>query len=464
MVFVAYTYGIPRGPLANADTRMALTRAIVEGHTLAIDRYAAGLSDRSAYHGHYYTDKTPEVSFLAVPVYAALRVVLPADFFGPMLFFMVRYLVTAVVISLPAALFVVLLWRFLLPILGRRRATILALGYGLGTMAWATSALLFSHALAASALFGAFMLLYPVALGRRAVTWQHWGAAGALCGTATACEYPAGLVAVLLLAFAVHTAGRYGWRRALPAGAAFIAAMALGLAPVALYNRAVYGSPLSQGYAHLGGQAQFIHGMAHGVEGVGVPSLSALWGITFSPYRGIFVLSPFLLLAVPGLVAMWRRREHQSSALLCLAAVAAMLLFNSAYYFWDGGVSLGPRHASPALPFLVFPVALALRQRPWRRMGGWLIGVSVAIVSLCCLTVTIFLPGIPNPIVNLALAHLLKGPAPNNWGMFFGLTGELSFLPLLMVEAALAYGLWRQTRPTRRRVRELAPSPAERAA
>lgn len=463
MVFVAYTYVIPRGPLANADTRMALTRAIVEGHTLVIDRYAAGLTDRSAYHGHYYTDKTPEVSFLAVPVYAALRAVLPADFFGPTLFFMVRYLVTAVVISLPAALFVVLLWRFLLPLLGRRRGALLALGYGLGTMAWATSALLFSHALAASAVFGAFMLLYPAALGRRGVTWQRWGAAGALCGAATACEYPAGLVAGLLLIFAAHTAGRYGWRRALPAGATFAAAMALGLAPVALYNWAVYGSPLSQGYAHLGGQAQFIHGMAHGVEGVGTPSLGALWGITFSPYRGLFVLSPFLLLAAPGLMAMWRR-AHRSSALLCVAAVAAILLFNSAYYFWDGGVSLGPRHASPALPFLLFPVAFALRRRPWRRMGGWLIGVSVAIVSLCCLTVTIFLPGVPNPIVNLALAHLLRGPAPNNWGMFFGLPGELSFLPLLLVEAALAGGLWCQTRTARRSVREPVPSPAQRAA
>src|SRR5579884_796187 len=75
MVFVAYAYGIPRGPLANADTRIALTRAIVDGHTLVIDRYAAGLTDRSAYHGHYYTDKTPVVSFVAVPVYAALRAV-----------------------------------------------------------------------------------------------------------------------------------------------------------------------------------------------------------------------------------------------------------------------------------------------------------------------------------------------------------------------------------------------------
>src|SRR5579871_1571530 len=141
MAFVAYAYFVPRGPLANADTRVALTRAIVDDHTLAIDRYAAGLSDRSAYHAHFYTDKVPGVSLLAVPVYALLRLTLPAAFFGPALFFMVRYLLTVIVLSLPAAVFVGLLWRFLLPTLGRRRAALLAVGYAFGTMAWALSAL-----------------------------------------------------------------------------------------------------------------------------------------------------------------------------------------------------------------------------------------------------------------------------------------------------------------------------------
>src|SRR5438552_64190 len=178
MRLVAYTYGIARGPLSNADARVALTRAIVDDHTLRIDRYAAGLADRSAYRGHFYTDKAPGTSLLAVPVYAALRLALPPAFFGPGLSFVVRYLLTAVV-----------------------------------------------------------------------------------------------LVA------------------------------AMGVAPAALYNTAVYGNPFSQGYAHLHGDARFIAGMRHGAEGVGLPNPVALWGITFSPYRGLFLLSPFLLLALPGLAA-----------------------------------------------------------------------------------------------------------------------------------------------------------------
>jgi len=523
MALLAYTYNIPRGPLANADSHIALTRAIVEGHTFQIDRYAPpDLADRSGYRGHYYTDKDPGLSLLAVPVYAALRLVLPAAFFSSTLFFMVRYLLTAAVLSLPAALFVALLWRFFALVLGCRRSALLALGYALGTMAWAFSALLFSHMIAAMALFGAFMLLQPFASGEvpfpplceetppgsavetpvgpgagetpalpvvpelmRAsdkakilrvgvgVSAWRWAAAGALCGLAVLCEYPSALVAALLALFAAYTALRPSstpltsgtlsfflprergqgvsvprtpdavLRMALFAGAGLVM-----LAPLVLYNLVVYGSPLSQGYAHLQGRAQFIGGMHQGIEGIGLPRLDALWGITFSPYRGLFVLSPFLLLALPGLFILWRAPGGRSLALLCGGAMLVMLLFNSAYYFWDGGVSLGPRHVGPALPFLLVPVAAALRRPGWWRLGRTLIVLSIAVVAVCCVTVIIFLPldqgGSPNPIIGVALAQLWSGPTLNNWGLLlFGLRGLPSLLPLALGEALLALALRR---------------------
>lgn len=449
MALCAYTYWIPRGMLSNSDSHVALTRAIVDDHTLRIDRYVAGLADRSGYRGHFYTDKAPGMSLLAVPVYAALRLALPRTFFAADLFFVVRYLLSAVTVALPAALFVGLFWRFLLPLLGQRRAALLAVGYGFGTMAWGLSALLFSHMVTAASLFGAFMLLYAASVARRPVVWWRWALAGGLCGLAVLCEYPAAIVAALLALFALYTACRAGARRGLIATVSFASAGLALLAPLALYNNAVYGSPLSQGYAHLHGAAQFITGMQHGIEGVGLPSLTALWGITFSPYRGIFVLSPFLLLAVPGLALMWRQRRQRPAALLCLGVVVAMLLFNSGYYFWDGGVSLGPRHFSPALPFLAFPVAFALRRSPWRRAGPWLIGLSVAIVALCCVTVLIFVPGRMDPLLQLALPHLLRGPAPNSWGMLVGLRGNAALLPLIAIETALSLLLWRLPQPGR---------------
>ena len=604
MLLLAYAYAIPRGELANADSHIALTRAIVDDHTLRIDRYAIGLADRSAYQGHFYTDKAPGLSLLAVPAYALLRLLLPHPFFAPSLFFVVRYLLTVLVDGLPSALFVGLLYPFLVTMIGRRRAALLACGYGLGTMAWALSALLFSHTIAAMSVFGAFMLLYPVATGHRPASPWRWAAAGALCGLAVLCEYPAALVAAGVAAYAAYvacrplmftkssvlslappapsggawgeaspqtpakhtawpivesvlvsvvalldttsvTARRRAWRsrgergergpfpitrphgfrdvrmagvwgeaspqappearwtvgpRLGPRGqssraggaressplgtggaggareddfsqilgsrrpqgvsgavfrfALFVGAGLAALAPLAAYNVAVYGSAFSQGYAHLHGAHEFVTGMGHGVEGVGLPSLAALWGITFSPYRGTFVLSPFLLLALPGLIMMWRsggkRSGQRAAALLCAYAAGAMLLFDSGYYFWDGGVSLGPRHISPALLFLIFPVAVALRHPRWYRVGRALIPLSIGIVALCCVSVIIFLPGVPDPILTLAAPHLLHGPVPNNWGMFLGLRGPASLLPLAVGEAALACILWRTVHPAPR--------------
>src|SRR5207248_9585092 len=143
---------------------------------------------------------------------------------------------TAAVLSLPAAAFVVLLWRFLLPLLGRRRAALLAVGYAFGTMAWAFSALLFSHVLAAMSLFGAFMLLYPASVGRGPGALRRWAAAGALCGFSVCLEYPAGLVGILLALFAAHTASRAVGRRPPALLAAFVVAAAVGIAPMALHN------------------------------------------------------------------------------------------------------------------------------------------------------------------------------------------------------------------------------------
>jgi hypothetical protein len=83
-----------------------------------------------------------------------------------------------------------------------------------------------------------------------------------------------------------------------------------------------------------------------------------------------------------------------------------------------------------------------------------LVGLSIAVVGLCCTTVLIFLPGVLNPVVDLALYHLLHGPTPNNWGLLLGLRGEASLLPLIGGEAVLAVALLRSLHPARSWLRQ----------
>jgi hypothetical protein len=481
MALLAYAYFVPRGLNWNADSHLDLTRALVDHHSAVIDAYQVDLGDKSFYHGHWYSDKAPGLSFLAVVPYAVLRAVLAPPFFGSLLF-VTRYLITVLVVSLPAALAVAALWRRLRPYLGGRWAALGALGWALGTPAFAFSAEFFSHQVCALLLLAAFLILsLPSAPGDAlpAPRARMLLVAGLCCGVSVACEYPTALLGAVLAggrvlaqagargaARSVPPKGgaesweprglrqRRGWTAGLREGALLGAGILVGVAPALLYNALVFGGPLVQSYTYVAGRPQFVRGMAQGLMGVTGPSLAALWGITLSPYRGLLLLCPYLLLAVPGLGEMWAGAFPSSSgqrttglrpaALICIACVAVYALFNVSYYAWNGGFSLGPRHFVPALPFLVVPAAFALRRRIWRRVAYPLLAFSVLTMVVAMATAPLFDPTLTNPLYSWAWPALLAGRVDNNWGFFLGLRGVPSLLPLLLLEAALGVLLARR--------------------
>src|SRR5258708_25461371 len=57
----------------NQSSQFDLTRAIVERHTFAIDRYAFNTGDVSRHGGHIYSNKSPAISWLAAIPYALLH-------------------------------------------------------------------------------------------------------------------------------------------------------------------------------------------------------------------------------------------------------------------------------------------------------------------------------------------------------------------------------------------------------
>jgi len=97
---------------------------------------------------------------------------------------------------------------------------------------------------------------------------------------------------------------------------------------LAWYNTAVFGSPFADFYQHL---PRFPEILRHGVGGFAWPSLTAFWGITFSPYRRLFWLSPFLLLALPGFWALRRAPQWRAEMLLWIAIVATQITIISAW-------------------------------------------------------------------------------------------------------------------------------------
>lgn len=264
-----------------------------------------------------------------------------------------------------------------------------ALIYGLATLAWPYSRLNFGEpaialaivvaalvgrvgllgatgaglaiAFAAGAKPSALALALPVgmyvALGRRPP-----GALGVRLAPGAAA--PAAPVATrpLAVALALHR------RRAV----VFAAALALGLAPQALYNAARFGSPFSTGYA----------------LGAGEDFATAPWvglaGLLLSPYRGVLWFVPLVAACLLLGPLAWRR----SPALMALAVGTAVttLATYAAWWTWWGGYTWGPRFLLPALPLLVLAVPLA-----WPALGP---GVRVGVGAATVLSVAAQLPGV----------------------------------------------------------------------
>jgi hypothetical protein len=129
----------------------------------------------------------------------------------------------------------------------------------------------------------------------------------------------------------------------------FVAAALLPLALVAIYQRIAFGSFARTSIATM--DERFVNRRAlFGI--IEVPSLEAAWGITFSPYRGLFFFAPILLLSFAG-AWIWFRRNERRGELAAIAFVALVFFtFNVTFNGWEGGFGIGARYLVPLIPLL----------------------------------------------------------------------------------------------------------------
>ncbi len=461
LIVISYAYFISSAASFNAESHLYPAFSLVDHHTLNIDRYATRLGDKSYWDGHYYTDKAPGLSFLAVPVYAALRIGFPGhiakgytavgkvQYSIPKDTVYIRYAITYFLLIVPSAIFAILFWLFLSKFIAPRWAMGLAITYALGTLAFPYSAWYFSHQLAAIMLFSAFLLLFSYVRYREPDTRAERETvfAGFLAGYAIISEYPTALIVVAL-------AGYLGWvaRRKGRALALFF----LGMIPPALlnvaYNLDAYGKVFATGYTYVHSALYRSHatsgplGLPNPASyGVQAPSFDSIWQITFGTYRGIFLVSPVLLLFFAGLIAMWKRRELRAEWVLCAVVVAGYFLMDAArpenVNGWSGGWSIASRHLTPMLPFMVFPIVFALKRRAGQVWFLVLAAWSIAVMYLIMASGSGagFAYGDRNPLVNEVWRRLQHGHIEVNWGYLLYQTGVPSLIPLVLLVLAFSF-------------------------
>lgn len=252
--------------------------------------------------------------------------------------------------SLLAAMSTALLYLLLRRRAEPRLAFLLALAYAFGTTTWMIgSQALWQHGMAELLIVAAMFVLTGPCNARRAIL------AGILCGL-TACNRPPDS----LIAAALAIYGLWWARRLAPL---MVAAAAIPALFLLIYNFGVVGH-YAGAYGLVGKASFFQHNALYGLA-----------VLLFSPSKGLFVFSPFLLVipfCLPQVFADRRTRAITTAA--GIAGVALLLVYSRAD--WRQGASWGPRWLSDVLPILFWMLPPAVSSL--NRIG------RVAFAVACC--------------------------------------------------------------------------------
>jgi len=370
--------------------------------------------DLSLRNGNVYPNKAPGISLLAAPAYGLVQGIgstLGADPDAWRSLTLNAWLATALSVGLVGALGCLIFYRAsraLFPEIGPLPHLAAAWTFGLATMMFPFSTMLFDHVPVAVLLLLAFSLLVRARDlsddDRRARTLAFAGA-GAAAGFAVVFNYSAGVAVPLLAA--------YAWR---VGSLRFVTSFIVGgVAPalvLASYHALCFGSPFALPHSYM---AQTFRSRESWLGMFSLPDAVVAWKLLFSSHRGLFFTSPVLLLAALGIGRMFSRRETRDEAFLCVAMFGAFLVVNAAFDRWHAGFTFGPRYLIPALPFLALGLAPAFDRLP--RLTTGLAVVSAALMLLA----TAVNPQVPNPEKNPVRYLLLhfagdrpQGPVSSN--------------------------------------------------
>jgi hypothetical protein len=279
----------------------------------------------------------------------------------------------------------------------RRASLLTALALAFSTFLWPHGRTFFSEPLVALCLLASFYFLVRATFSGVAFLPPRSSALAVLSGVlfaaavATKVQYVVALLAFLVyLGFIVASQTRVAtvsaslplpdrWRIALRPALWWLLGLGIGIAPLLLYNLAIFGNPFSTGYG-----SDFRSTFK-------TPLYEGVFGLLFSSGKGILWYAPTLLLSLWGFGDFARKRRAEAAFVATLAV--SLVIFFGLYAFWPGDGSWGPRYLIPLLPFAMLPMLAAVKKAmehrtPWRRM------------AVTALVVLGFLVNLPGALVN----------------------------------------------------------------
>jgi hypothetical protein len=352
---------------ANSTAHLALSLCLWEKGSIVIDRYHQFSIDVAHRGKHYYSNKTPGVSFIAVPFVGMTYTILQIsgrtehlDAFDPNLSdepnsnYKLLIIAGSLIVSILCAVGVSVLY-LLFRQFGatEKTAVLLTLVFGFGTPFANFATTMFGHSLAAT------FFLFGLAFGfyQRLPSLLRWFVTGLILAYTVWIEYtaaiPACVIGIMFLAL-MKKQGLSGKQIILNTFFMF-----LGAVPIAagffVYNMLAFGSPFQVGYNFV---ATNFPKMNEGFYGIRLPVFSVFAGSLFGIQDGFFWRSPLLILSPFLAVYNIVQNRFRFLNIICLVIPIYYFLLNSAYAY------PASRHLTASLPFLVLPIGLA-----WDSLG-----------------------------------------------------------------------------------------------
>jgi len=307
------------------------------------------------YDGHTRSDRFPGAILLSALFYGVAR---PDDF---------TIVPAAVAAAFASAVTVLALHRVLLALVRPRTALAGALLFAFGTSVWTV---------AADGIWTEGPTMMGIALATWAMSKQSWLLAGLGYGFAIMSRPHAAVFAAVTGLWAGVS------QRSIIPVLKVAATSGLGLALLLVYVRINSGQwDIFQGT--YGGRIDastttdsFAGGQANTAQWI-----SDYAATFFSPLRGVFAYSPFLLLALPGLIRAWRVAPHWVKSTAVSGVVYLVIQLQGNTWFGGGGI-YGYRLILPSLlawwPLLTIAFEQWTEKAKWSRYGFYgLAGVSV---------------------------------------------------------------------------------------
>jgi hypothetical protein len=151
--------------------------------------------------------------------------------------------------------------------------------------------------------------------------------------------------------------------------------------PLLVYHKLLFGGMFVTPYSFRMIETWTEH--SKGLAGLTGLNFSALWGLTFSKFQGVFFYNPWLFLLIISFFILKRKILTKDNLFCLLIALSALLTISCGknILVWSGAfLGLGPRHLVPTLPFLVFILIDAISKVKitwWHNILKILLAVSV---------------------------------------------------------------------------------------